>query len=519
MRNLIGLLVCGLLGLTSTPAHAATLESPAPGANVSGLGYIAGWKCHHGEVTIRIDGGGPIRTATRMPRADTQAVCQGATDNGFITQFNWAFLADGSHTVVAYDNGVEFARSTFTVATFGEEFVVGAQGECTMPDLPSPGETARFVWNESTQHLELSEGSIIIDPDPERALASHGRFHVIRHELSEAQDHDAECRARLGSGFRLADWNDIVSYHQEGGSLSTFTTGLRMVPPNRRPLPGELGNGYRISRDGDAIWSGRRHYFVARHDHNKPSSFLDHANLDNHHVSLGSWYGTGGYALCYGDGGEPDIAPADQAAFDRFIVGKRIINSDNPTDYFNNPYYDFPSAGRYSVTFVNSASGTYSYRKTGPNTFTLTLNSDAGSSCTYQATLTSTTTGTAVNNCFGGRRTSMRIIDTSSPPMSGFAPADQAAWIRLVAGKRVVNANDSADYFAFSANGRFTYYFHGSQVSGTYGYRKTGPNTAEVAVTSDGGISCTYRATFTSATTGTAVEDCSGDRIDWQIIP
>jgi len=161
MRNLIRSLVCGLLVLTSTLVHAATLESPAPGANVSGLGYIVGWKCHHGEVTVRIDGGGPIRLATRMPRADTQSVCQGATDNGSITQFNWAFLADGSHTVVAYDNGVEFARSTFTVATFGEEFVVGAQGECTMPDFPSPGETARFVWNESTQHLELVEGGTL----------------------------------------------------------------------------------------------------------------------------------------------------------------------------------------------------------------------------------------------------------------------------------------------------------------------------------------------------------------------
>lgn len=117
MRNLIHSLVCSLLVLSSALAHAATLESPAPGANVSGLGYIAGWKCHHGDITVRIDGGGPIRVATRMPRADTQAVCQGATDNGFITQFNWAFLADGSHTVVAYDNGVEFARRTFTVAT------------------------------------------------------------------------------------------------------------------------------------------------------------------------------------------------------------------------------------------------------------------------------------------------------------------------------------------------------------------------------------------------------------------
>ena len=101
---------------------------------------------------------------------------------------------------------------------------------------------------------------------------------------------------------------------------------------------------------------------------------------------------------------------------------------------------------------------------------------------------------------------------------TGFAPADQAAWSRLVVGKRVVNAHDSADYYEFSSTGRFTYYFHGDQVSGTYSYRKTGPNTAAVTVTSEGGITCTYEATFTSATTGTAVEDCTGERIDWRII-
>jgi hypothetical protein len=43
------------------------------------------------------------------------------------------------------------------VATLGEEFVVGAAGECTIEDFPLTGETATFAWNESTQHLELAE--------------------------------------------------------------------------------------------------------------------------------------------------------------------------------------------------------------------------------------------------------------------------------------------------------------------------------------------------------------------------
>ena len=142
------------------------------------------------------------------------------------------------------------------------------------------------------------------DDGTTRALASHGKFHVIAHDLSELGDHDAECRTQLGGGFRLADWNDIVSYHEDGGSLPDFIAGLKMAPPGRAPQPpDEIGNGYRVSRDGKPIWSGRRHYFFARHDHSKPSHFLAHADIDNHHLSLGSWYGTGGHALCYGVGG------------------------------------------------------------------------------------------------------------------------------------------------------------------------------------------------------------------------
>ena len=164
---------------------------------------------------------------------------------------------------------------------------------------------AMSLMQSPTGHLTNLSGSGIrfmgSDDGTGGALASYGKFHVIAHELSEAEDHDAECKAQLGSGFRLADWNDIVSYYEGGGSLAEFTSRLKMAPPGRSPMPpNELGNGYRISRDGRPIWSGRRHFFVARHDHDRPSFFLAHAHIDNFHLSLGSWYGTGGHALCYG---------------------------------------------------------------------------------------------------------------------------------------------------------------------------------------------------------------------------
>ena len=46
-----------------------------------------------------------------------------------------------------------------SVGTTGEEFLVGASAETRVKSFPAPDEEARFVWNQSTQHLELVEGS------------------------------------------------------------------------------------------------------------------------------------------------------------------------------------------------------------------------------------------------------------------------------------------------------------------------------------------------------------------------
>ena len=174
------------------------------------------------------------------------------------------------------------------------------------------------------------------------ALASYLGFRVIRHELDEFQNHSAECRSQVGGDFRLADWNDIVAYYDGGGSLTAFATGLKMGVGGRDLLPGEITSGFRVSRDGRPIFSGRRHYFVERFDHNKPGHFLAHANLDNHFLSLGSWYGTGGYALCYRDDGGTGgtTVSEDRAALVDFYNGtggpnwrrRRNWNSNRPVN-------------------------------------------------------------------------------------------------------------------------------------------------------------------------------------------
>ncbi len=165
----------------------------------------------------------------------------------------------------------------------------------------------------------------LVDAFPVGApYASYQKFHVIVHDLDEMGDLRVECKRQLSEGIRLADWNDIVAFYESGGSLDNFISNLKMslrnpwlVTSNRIGEPSnELngsrdedteskvdpnGYGYRISYDGNLRWSGERHYFVERHDHVKRGDFLDHDDINNQQLTLGSWTGKGGYAICYGN--------------------------------------------------------------------------------------------------------------------------------------------------------------------------------------------------------------------------
>lgn len=136
-----------------------------------------------------------------------------------------------------------------------------------------------------------------------QVLVSYQKFHVVAHNLDETEDLKAECKAHLGEGVRLADWNDILAYYREGGSMADFITELKI--PLEYGNPGDMeaipNTSYRISRNGELRWRGNRHYFFARHDHVKRADFLAHDNIDDYLLSLGSWFGKGGFALCYGD--------------------------------------------------------------------------------------------------------------------------------------------------------------------------------------------------------------------------
>ena len=178
-------LCLGLVVLSSSLAQAqltGVLEIPGNGVTLSGIGVISGWKCEvEGDITIRLNDGDPIPATYGLPRADTSGVCVNDGNNGFFSYTNWGNLGDGEHTVVAYDNGEEFGRSTFTVVTFGTAFLTGAQARVTVENFPSPGETTVLEWNQSTQHFETVEVDLLENP-----LASYDRayWREVRRDIA-----------------------------------------------------------------------------------------------------------------------------------------------------------------------------------------------------------------------------------------------------------------------------------------------------------------------------------------------
>ena len=141
-------------GTSGSPPR--VLENPQPGSFQSGIGVISGWVCEANLIEIEFDSDAanrwPAGYGTR--RTDTQSVC-GDTDNGFGLLFNWNLLGNGTHAVRVLADGVEFARTTVTVTTLGQEFLRGASGEATLPDFPQAGSDTVLRWQQSQQNFVI----------------------------------------------------------------------------------------------------------------------------------------------------------------------------------------------------------------------------------------------------------------------------------------------------------------------------------------------------------------------------
>ena len=247
-------LCLGFVLLVPSLVSAATLDIPGNGTTLSGIGVVSGWKCDaKGDLTIRFNGGDSIPLLYGSERGDVRnaGACPDA-NVGFVAVMNWGNLGDGEHTAIAYDNGKEFARSTFTVVTTGAAFRTDLEGEWTIPQFPDPGDTARFVWNTGTQHFELvsvrtrpvdrsivkyltgpvaagkSPGAIaaIIDEAGVRAIASAG----VRKQGSPEKFtiHD---QVAIGSNSKAMTSTMLATLVEDGTFVNGWETTLAEVFP------------------------------------------------------------------------------------------------------------------------------------------------------------------------------------------------------------------------------------------------------------------------------------------------
>ena len=137
----------------------AILEIPQPGSFQSGIGVISGWVCEAEQIDIVFDPDTDnemtFQAGYGTSRTDTSGKC-GDSANGFGLLWNWNKLGPGQHTIRALADGFEFARSTFTVTTFGQERLLGVEGEYELEDFPEVGMTVTVKWQEALQNFTIT---------------------------------------------------------------------------------------------------------------------------------------------------------------------------------------------------------------------------------------------------------------------------------------------------------------------------------------------------------------------------
>ena len=153
-----------IFGAMLLVAHGAVaqgrIETPRNGTTISGKAIFSGWYCDATEITISIDGAAQLPAAYGTTRGDTASNC-GDDNNGWGLLYNFGGLDDGSHTVVAYADGEQFATSTFNGTKLSTgEFLSGASATATVNDFPSPGNTITLTWEQTLQNFVITDESI-----------------------------------------------------------------------------------------------------------------------------------------------------------------------------------------------------------------------------------------------------------------------------------------------------------------------------------------------------------------------
>lgn len=121
---------------------------------------------------------------------------------------------------------------------------------------------------------------------------SLANFKATEATHSEKENLEQIVKNELGMKYRLADWNDIIRFYNDGGNVQAFEN--------------TFGTQGLLTWNGQRFWTGgeNRHFFyqISHRPGETPyDSFLSHANIGNHQWDLGSWYGLNQKILGYTD--------------------------------------------------------------------------------------------------------------------------------------------------------------------------------------------------------------------------
>ncbi|MEQ9716863.1 MAG: LamG-like jellyroll fold domain-containing protein, partial [Balneola sp.] len=201
--------------------------------------------------------------------------------------------------------------------------------------------TANFTQADSTKDSIDVSSPIILE-----------RFAITADIVEEGVNWDDAVNSIFGSNYRVADWNDLKTYHESGNNILALFDSLGLSDYNASVA---------LKRNGNDIYSSSssltRYYFASRHEGNKPGHYLAHDNIDNFTISLGSWSG-GRPLLAYrqSTGVEDSLVayyPFNGNAKDESVNTNdgSVIGASLAVDRFGNPNsaYSFDGVDDYIV--------------------------------------------------------------------------------------------------------------------------------------------------------------------------
>lgn len=131
----------------------------------------------------------------------------------------------------------------------------------------------------TNQYKNNSTINKITYSDEGKDLQSNAQF-IITKGVYDINEVEKGVKLEFGDKYRVADWVDVQAYKN---NIQYFVKKIGGMQAAESSLT--------VTRNGQNFFSGKRRYFITLHNHNKPSSYLAHDQIDKYYLSLGSWWG------------------------------------------------------------------------------------------------------------------------------------------------------------------------------------------------------------------------------------